>query len=384
MRPGRVRVALLATAIALIAGVIAFDAGPSFGVDRIDSGFWWQAEPDSANVPQPPTVPPNGLWVSSVATGPQAISALRFSLVSGETAPVVKLKISSKNGTDPPLVQACPTNGAWKPPGATPGPWSARPVYDCATHVAGALNGDSTMMSFDFGSMASSGQIDVALVPVALPSQVPAGSVPPAPVPVPTTLPPLPVPVPTTLPPPLPPPPAPSPTTESYPNFDITFHLVTNADVAVDSQPVAIPSFDDVPPAEFSVPATSDLSAFVAPPVVDVAPAPAPSAAAAAPPKVAFRPVRRQATPVAKESGRSLAERIVLAAVLAFLIGMSNQEAGAGTASAGTASAGTAGTAAGTAARTPVKKPKLSIYDPPPPRSYAAAPVRVGKPPAIR
>jgi hypothetical protein len=117
-------------------------------------------------------VPEKGLWVSGSEANQVAVGAVRFQLGSGEASPVLTLKVHSQN---PPnqigsatnvgqvIVLACPTNGTWK--AASAGAWSARPQFNCAGAVHGTAAADGTTISFDLGSVAADGKVDVAFVP---------------------------------------------------------------------------------------------------------------------------------------------------------------------------------------------------------------------------
>jgi hypothetical protein len=169
-------------------GLIAFGLATGFGltllgvgvgpriagaVNGVASGVWWRAQSNGGTLPAPPTVPANGLWVSSDPSGDQSISAVRFTLDANEVAPKLKLTVARVVG--PPntqLVVACPASSAWQPTGAKPGEWSGRPHADCTKERAvGQLSPDSTTMTFDLTPLAaasagtSTGKIDLVLAP---------------------------------------------------------------------------------------------------------------------------------------------------------------------------------------------------------------------------
>jgi hypothetical protein len=254
--------------------VVVSAPGPATAVAGLESGYWWQAQPDGAPVPPPPQVPPQGLWVSGTPDVEQAISAVRFQLGANEGNPVLTLKVHSKT---PPeqltqaanagvaVVLACPATKNWTP--ASAGAWSSRPDGDCGAAAHGTLNGDATAVAFDLSSVVRSGRVDVVLVPGA------GGG---APLPNPATLPGGPAP--------------PQPSS----GFDITFEPVALSQVIVGPGSGQTESASPVPEplAPDSTPAP-DLSTPVAPasdfnfantsvnPTAGVAAAPAPSPAAA-------------------------------------------------------------------------------------------------------
>src|SRR5438309_7674117 len=187
----------LAVATVLAAAVVIAlpGAGPAVAVSGLQSGYWWQAQPDGAPLPPPPNVPANGLWVSGTTDAQQAIAAVRFDLGDTETAPVLTLKVHSKN---PPeqltaaanagvaIVLACLATKPWNAGSAEA--WSSRPTGNCNSPVHGTLNGDATTVTFDLSSAVTNGAVDVVLEPgaggsAALPSApvVPGAPAPPQP-----------------------------------------------------------------------------------------------------------------------------------------------------------------------------------------------------------
>lgn len=173
---------LLAAAAAAVPAVA--QAAP--GVSELQSGYWWQPEPNGSPIPPPPYVPAHGLWVSSNATGTQSISAVRFSLPAQR--PPAGLTLTLKvHQSQPPTgasIEACRTTSAWIPPPG-PGAWSTRPVAACSTgRDIGRLSSDGTTLTFDLTSLAQGSKLDVVLVPAlaggsggpALPGSPPASS----------------------------------------------------------------------------------------------------------------------------------------------------------------------------------------------------------------
>ena len=282
---------------------------PATAVTGLDSGYWWQAQPDGAPVPPPPQVPPQGLWVSGTPDAEQAISAVRFQLADSEANPVLTLKVHSKN---PPeqltqaanagvaVVLACPVTKSWTP--ASAGAWSSRPEGNCAAAAHGTLNGDATAVAFDLSSVVVDGRVDVVLVPGA------GGG---APLPNPATLPGAPAP--------------PQPSS----GFDITFEPVNLSQVTVgpgsaqtestSPTPEALPS-DTTPAPDLSTPVapSSDFNFANTSvnPTAGVAAAPAPSpAAAGVAPQLRTLPAEAGSTIGQNHGYRALAV-ILLAALL--------------------------------------------------------------------
>jgi hypothetical protein len=186
------RIAVVAVMVAA-AGAVVSSRAPAEAVQSLESGYWWQGQPDGAPLPPPPNVPANGLWVSGSQTQPIAIAAVRFQLAPTEATPVLTAKV---NSASPPaqvsaaanagqiVVMACPTNGAWTP--AQAGAWSARPQFDCSGAAHGTVSPDGTTISFDLAGVASGGSVDVAFVPgtgAAVLPQIPVPGAPPPPQP---------------------------------------------------------------------------------------------------------------------------------------------------------------------------------------------------------
>ena len=187
-----VRIALV-LAMVLAGAALVSSRVPAQAVPGIQSGYWWQGQPDGAPLPPPPNVPANGLWISGSEASPVAIAAVRFQLGSDEAAPVLTAKVNSEF---PPaqlsaaanagqiVVMACPITGGWNPVQA--GAWSSKPQYNCAGAVNGTASADGTTVSFDLGGVVVDGNVDVALVPgtgaaVLPPSPVPGAPAPPQP-----------------------------------------------------------------------------------------------------------------------------------------------------------------------------------------------------------
>ena len=86
-------------------------------------------------VPPPPTVPDGGLWVSSNASGPQSLSAVRVTLSPGDSAPTLVLDVHQAVPPNTLALAAYPTAAAWSP--GTAQAWSSKPAFDPAGVRAG-------------------------------------------------------------------------------------------------------------------------------------------------------------------------------------------------------------------------------------------------------
>ena len=258
------RRSVLTLAAAFVALIVAAGAGgPARAVaDHVVTGVWWRAQSDGGTLPAPPNVSSHQLWVSSDASGPSAVSALRLGLSGTEVASTLTLHVASLTaapGTPAEPMQVpvlvCPTTAPWTPVDAsTPGAWNAQPHYDCTKgQVQGAFSADQKTLTFDLTPIAVPGAaLDVAVVPGTASNPVPQ-------------------------PPPALPAPSPVPANAS-PTFDVTFNPPAPGDVAVSGSDAA--ASDDLGEAlggsVSDVPATSPLPA-------DVVPFVPPSGAAGAP-----------------------------------------------------------------------------------------------------
>src|SRR5205085_5501301 len=83
-------------AMVVAAGAVVSSRVPARAVQAIQSGYWWQGQPDGAPLPPPPNVPANGLWISGREASPVAIAAVRFQLGGAEAAPVLTAKVNSE------------------------------------------------------------------------------------------------------------------------------------------------------------------------------------------------------------------------------------------------------------------------------------------------
>jgi len=169
----RRRVAIAGTALLLGLGGTAPAHAATGAVGAVTTGSWWQGQQAGGAVPPPPTVPTKGLWVESEASGPTAISALRFTL-TGATAPVVTLTVHQAQPASQVEIQVCPTTSDWKPVSA--GVWADRPAADCSqVQAAGVLSGDATTMKIDLSAfpVGADGTVDAVLQPAPTATNLP-------------------------------------------------------------------------------------------------------------------------------------------------------------------------------------------------------------------
>ncbi len=143
-------------------------------------GWWWlYRQPDlpvdpkplvpqypgTPELPPPPTVPDDGLYVAATPAGIQAIAALSFVIPEGATAPSLTLT-SSAPLAPTTQIRLCQINSTWQPVQA--GRWSSKPLYACAADAPlGVVPADGSKITWKLGKLGQSQLIDVALVPAA-------------------------------------------------------------------------------------------------------------------------------------------------------------------------------------------------------------------------
>ena len=129
--------------IALACVVVACGFAVAAPASEPQAGYWWKPEPVSGLIPVP-GVPPNGLYIASSPTGPQAFSAIRFD-VADKTAMVrLTLHVSPQEQVGRAAVIAYPATGNWQTSG--PQAWSARPSYRTTTKpITGVFQGRELM-----------------------------------------------------------------------------------------------------------------------------------------------------------------------------------------------------------------------------------------------
>ncbi len=328
------RLAILATALVVAGAWFVVTAPDGGAVSKLDTAWWWQAEPTTGAVPAPPTVPDGGLWVSSNAAGPQSISAIRITLDPGDATPTLSLDVHQSVPPNDAELLAYPTSTAFAAGPAQS--WSTKPTYDATgPRAIASLSSDGKKMTFDLSGLVTGDTLSVVIVPNAAAAA--------------------------------PPPPLPAPPASPAPTFDVTFEKPGPANVQVTSGAAAQPD-DTAPvasaapaPTEDATPLPSDSFSAAVPtglsaplPLVASTPTPARSS-----PRVAFNSVPRSFVPTsAKRSfGDSAAIAVMLGIVLLWV-------------------------ARDTATSGGPRRARLSLYDAPKPAAALAA-NRTGSPPAL-
>jgi len=323
------RLAIAGTALVVAVAWLVVTAPTGRAAGALTAAWWWQGEPSTGAVPAPPTVPDGGLWVSSNATGPQAVSAIRVPLDPGDGAPVLSLAIHQSAPQGQIDLAAFPTTSAWS---AGPGQaWTSKPSYDPnGVSSAGTVSSDGTKVTFDLSALVAGDAVNVVIAPKA------AAAPPPPPVPA--------------------PPPAP-------PTFDVTFenpgaHAVQVAAAPVDVAPPPPAPFVEQP---VEVPLPTESQAPFLPTGIGASAA-LPVTPPVASPQVTFQNVPRRLRPTVA-TRRSWADTTVIAVMLGLVLLWVAREGGP-------RSSG-------------VRRPRLTLYDAPKPTD-AVAVARAGSPPALR
>ncbi len=122
---------------------------------------WWTQTNIAGIGSGDPDVPPGGMLVQNLPTGPAAVSALSFSLPDGATTKELAVSISGTPAiTLPPL--ACPATGPVE--SAEGGPWEEHPAYDCQNPVYGEVNAEKTRILFAVEGLAKGRSLSVVIL----------------------------------------------------------------------------------------------------------------------------------------------------------------------------------------------------------------------------
>ena len=156
---------LAGSALTLAAGALVLMPATTAGaVDSLVVGSW-------------STAGTKGMHVSSDPSGQTAVSAVRFNLAQGESAPVLTLTVDSNRNPQAAPISACITNFQWQP--VDGGPFASRPAPDCGAGIVhGELSSDGKQMTFGLSDFVRDGLVNVVLfdedVPSGLPAPLPA------------------------------------------------------------------------------------------------------------------------------------------------------------------------------------------------------------------
>ena len=93
----------------------------------VEDGWWWSVQPDPPVLPQPPTVPEDGLRVSAAPAGESSVTAVRLITPPALQTQSVTLRIASQRGLFDDALVALPTSAAFDG-GTRAGPGSKAPA----------------------------------------------------------------------------------------------------------------------------------------------------------------------------------------------------------------------------------------------------------------
>ena len=180
------RVVRVLASLFLLSGAALVLTPTTAGAASLDQSGWWyrattqsptteipQPIPGGAPVvpvtaPGPPTVSAEQLHVEGSAAGAVAVAAVKYTLVEGESNPVLTLT-PEPGSTVPPnaIILACRAALEWTPPETNPGAWETKPLADCSKSVQGqildAASGGGVV--FPLQPLASGTSLDIIIVP---------------------------------------------------------------------------------------------------------------------------------------------------------------------------------------------------------------------------
>jgi hypothetical protein len=125
-------------------------------------GWWAQASVGAVDAPAPPDVPPDGMYIQDLPSGPSAISALSFETPPGTSSGKLTLQITGTPViTQPPV--ACLVTSTFK--ATEGGSWSDKPSYDCTHSVPGVADSGQTELTFTVDKLiVADGALDVVVL----------------------------------------------------------------------------------------------------------------------------------------------------------------------------------------------------------------------------
>ena len=161
------------TVIALLIAETLLLAGTASAQGPDQVGWWSEAQQAPSPLPVT-TVTRDNLMVGNDPTGPNAVSAVRFTVpadvdgasVDPSTVPAtLTLHVAANSAVGSPVVAACPVLANWQP--ATGGAWADKPNYSCSPSAAATFSaaGDTATFQLTPDLQRSGGLYDLALVP---------------------------------------------------------------------------------------------------------------------------------------------------------------------------------------------------------------------------
>lgn len=157
---------VLARVFALCLGVaVAAAPVPAAALAPVGTGWWWRAQAGLlVDVPHPPQVPEDGLYVEGAPDGPSAVAALRFRVPEHSVGIGLVLQVADERNGEEAVLLVCPAAGPWVP--AHGGRWDARPEAACEGQgVPGQRAPDGASWTFALNLLSFSGARDLVLLP---------------------------------------------------------------------------------------------------------------------------------------------------------------------------------------------------------------------------
>lgn len=148
-------------ALGLAGAALCFVAASAPAVPPDAHGWWWVA--GSPLGLTPPYVPEDGLYVASNPSGPEAVSALRFTVAGGGGAGTLRLELAGETRGEV-VVGLCALDAAWEPAQGAP-LTDAPPCDPDGPTVPGTLAEDGTSVSFPVGALVRGSTLNVGVVP---------------------------------------------------------------------------------------------------------------------------------------------------------------------------------------------------------------------------
>lgn len=138
--------------------------------------WWWRGNTGPAPLPAPPTVPEGGILIGGTPEGATAVAGLQFTLASGESSPVLTLRIADEKGGEAAVIAACPAGSAFSP-GERGGPWEAKPNAACELgSVNGQRDAAAGTWTFPVAPLVQGTALTIVIVPGTISPEAPVTS----------------------------------------------------------------------------------------------------------------------------------------------------------------------------------------------------------------
>lgn len=141
-----------------------FPVAGTYGATSDAAGWWSRTSSPAPLDPTAAKLEEGQLLVEGGPGGATAITALRWTLDEGETAPTLTITPADGSATPPNLVlQACAATSPWEE--SAGGPFDEAPTYDCASAVEGTVAEDGSSIELALAPLLQGTTLDVVLVP---------------------------------------------------------------------------------------------------------------------------------------------------------------------------------------------------------------------------